>query len=178
MAHYLPMDQLVVTLKNNKPTLTFKGKDYPCAIGRGGIISADAKKEGDGATPAGEFALRRAFWRADRLPKPQTDLPLLAIEKGMGWGDDPKGSKYNKFIESGYPDDGEECLYRVDEIYDLVVVIGYNDSPAQPGKGSAIFLHVARDDYSPTAGCVALHKDHLMAILPHLDSETTILIKP
>ena len=156
-------------------TLTWRGKTYRCALGPAGITTA--KREGDKATPAGIFPLRRALYRADRLTKPQTVLPLAAIALDDGWCDDPGDPSYNRAVTLPYPA-RHERLWRDDALYDAVVVIGHNDDPVRPGAGSAIFLHVAKPDYAPTEGCVALAKEDLLTVLADLDTDTMIEIRP
>jgi L,D-peptidoglycan transpeptidase YkuD (ErfK/YbiS/YcfS/YnhG family) len=111
--------------------------------------------EGDGITPVGRFPVREIFYRADRIAKPHTALPLRATRQDDGWCDDPADPNYNRLVKLPYPASAEQ-MWRDDHLYDLVVVLGYNDDPVVPGKGSAIFLHLARPDYSHTHGCVAL----------------------
>jgi len=159
-------------------TLIFNDAVFRCAVGRGGIVAAEKKREGDGCTPAGTWRLRECWYRADRLSQaPVTALPLKVIQKNDGWCDDPAHPLYNRhFIISSplptpLPHAGEgtpqsfEHLWREDHAYDLVVPLGYNDDPVVPGRGSAIFLHVAAPDYAPTEGCVALLKPDLLAVL-------------
>jgi L,D-peptidoglycan transpeptidase YkuD (ErfK/YbiS/YcfS/YnhG family) len=124
-----------------------------CALGKGGVRTD--KEEGDGATPAGLLPLRRVFYRADRVTPPRCAIPIEPIAPADGWCDDPADRDYNRFVH--LPHDGRhEELWRRDEIYDVIVVLGWNDAPVVKGRGSAIFLHVARPDYAPTEGCVAL----------------------
>ena len=133
-----------------------------CALGPAGI-RAD-KREGDGATPAGRFALRRVLYRPDRLERPTTGLPVLALSPLDGWCDAADDPLYNRPLRLPYPA-SHERLWRSDAIYDLIVVLGHNDDPVRPGAGSAVFLHLARPDYAPTAGCIALARADLMAVL-------------
>jgi L,D-peptidoglycan transpeptidase YkuD (ErfK/YbiS/YcfS/YnhG family) len=142
--------------------LSWDGTEMPCALGRAGI--RPDKREGDGATPAGVFALRRLLYRADRLPAPRTFLESAPIHPDDGWCDDPADPRYNRPVRLPYPA-RHEALWRDDALYDLLVVLGYNDDPPVPGAGSAIFLHVATADYAPTAGCVALAQDDLLTLL-------------
>ena len=142
--------------------LSWSGHRVRCALGRGGL-RAD-KREGDGATPIGSFALRRVFYRADRLPLPRTALPVQPLEPDMGWCDDPDDPAYNRLVTLPFAA-RHERLWRDDELYDLVTVIGHNDEPPVSGLGSAIFLHVARPDWAPTEGCVALARADLLALL-------------
>jgi L,D-peptidoglycan transpeptidase YkuD (ErfK/YbiS/YcfS/YnhG family) len=161
--------------------LTFAGKIYHCAIGKGGF-SAD-KKEGDGCTPLGVFPLRECWYRADKIAKPKTDLPLKIIMQNDGWCDDVNSPDYNRHIKLSQGE--RECrkvprhekLWRDDDVYDLIIPLGYNDSSVIPGKGSAIFMHVARSNYEPTEGCVALKLEDLLEILPFFSAKTLIEIK-
>lgn len=160
-------------LKVTGNKLSFNGKTYRCAIGRGGF-SAN-KKEGDGATPIGTFPLRACWYRADVLPAPKTGLPLTIIHKDDGWCDDPKSPYYNQHVKLPFAASHEE-LWRLDGTYDIVVPLGYNDGPVVPGKGSAIFLHVAKPGYTPTEGCVALARADLLTVLAHAGTGSTIEI--
>jgi L,D-peptidoglycan transpeptidase YkuD (ErfK/YbiS/YcfS/YnhG family) len=136
----------------------------PCALGRSGVVPAAAKREGDGATPAGRWPLRRVLYRIDRTPPPRTALPVLPIAPDDGWCDDPADPAYNRPVSLPYPASAEP-LWREDGLYDLLVELGYNDDPPRPGAGSCIFLHLARPGYGPTRGCVALAREHLEAVL-------------
>ena len=148
---------------------------WRCALGREGV--ADNKSEGDGMTPAGEFPLRRLLYRADRLALPRTGLRGHPIGPKDGWCDDPRSSVYNKWVHM--PNEWHcEALWREDQLYDLVVPIGYNDDPAVPDLGSAIFLHVARPDYAATEGCVAFARTDLIEILRRCSRATYVRILP
>ncbi len=135
---------------------------YRCALGHGGV-RAD-KHEGDGVTPVGVFALRRVLYRADRVAAPHTGLEVGPISESDGWCDDPGDPNYNRPVALPYAA-SHERLWREDAVYDLIVVLGHNDDPPQPGLGSAIFMHVARPEYEPTQGCVALATADLLAVL-------------
>ena len=135
---------------------------WRCAIGPAGI--AAEKREGDGTTPAGRFAIRRLLYRPDRLPPPPTGLSSLPLSPLDGWCDDPADPLYNRPVRLPYRA-GHERLWLESAVYDLIVLLGHNDDPVRPGAGSAVFLHVARPDYSPTAGCIALAKPDLLAML-------------
>lgn len=133
--------------------LDWRGERIPCAIGRGGVPAH--KVEGDGGTPAGTLTLRRVLYRADRISVPATRLPRVPIGPDDGWCDDVHDSSYNRPVR--LPHVGRhERLWRDDGLYDLLAVLGWNDAPVVPGRGSAIFLHVATADLAPTEGCVAL----------------------
>ncbi len=144
--------------------LSIDGRITRCAIGRGGIVPATAKLEGDRASPAGLWPLRRAFWRSDRAPPPSTRLPLAAIAPTDGWCDAPGDEHYNRLVTLPYTASAES-LWRVDRLYDLVIVLGHNDDPVIAGAGSAIFLHLARDDFAPTDGCIATGRADLLDIV-------------
>jgi len=153
--------------------LLWKGKRVRCALGRGGVSTA--KREGDGATPAGTFALKRVLYRADRVAAPVTALPVRALETDDGWCDDPKDPAYNRPVKVPFAA-GHERLWRDDALYDVIVEIGFNDDPVEPGRGSAIFLHRAKPGYAPTEGCVALALDDLLALLGDCDASAQITI--
>ncbi len=142
--------------------LTFRGETYRCALGRGGI-RAD-KQEGDGATPVGLLPLRRLLYRADKVAIPRTIVPREPIAPSDGWCDDPRHRDYNKQITLPH-DARHEELWRRDDLYDLVGVLGWNDAPVVRDRGSAIFLHVARADFAATEGCVALQRPDLQRLL-------------
>ncbi len=153
--------------------LRWNGKTYRCAIGKGGF-SAD-KKEGDGCTPLGVFALRECWYRADRLEAPQTKLPLRIITPEDGWCDDPSHPDYNRHVRLPFAA-SHENLHREDPVYDLIIPLGYNDNPIAPGEGSAIFMHIAKPDYSGTEGCIALNLPDLLEILRDVSQNTMIRI--
>lgn len=154
-------------------SLFFLGRRCRCALGRGGI-AAD-KREGDGATPAGVFALRRLLFRPDRLAPPETTLPTAPLRPDDGWCDAPADPAYNRQVRLPYPASAE-ALWRQDHLYDLIVVIGHNDAPVVAGAGSAIFLHLARRDWGPTEGCVALALDDLLDVLAGVGATTRLRI--
>jgi L,D-peptidoglycan transpeptidase YkuD (ErfK/YbiS/YcfS/YnhG family) len=136
---------------------------WRCALGAGGIRGD--KREGDGATPAGLLPLRRLLYRADRLPAPSCPaMPVEPIAPEDGWCDDSGHPDYNRAVRLPHPA-RHERLWRDDALYDIVGVLGWNDAPVVRGRGSAIFLHLARPDYAPTQGCVALAEADLRAAL-------------
>ena len=147
---------------------------FRCALGRTGI-RVD-KREGDGATPAGVFPLREVLYRADRVARPATALPVRPLEPHDGWCDAPTDARYNRLVRLPYGASAEQ-LWRADRLYDLIVVVGYNDAPVVPGKGSAIFLHVARANYAPTAGCVAFARGHLLRILAMTAARARLIVR-
>lgn len=153
--------------------LQWQGKIYRCAVGRNGLTRD--KHEGDGATPCGRFALRNVLYRPDRLDLPATDLAVSALRPQDGWCDTPADPHYNQPVHLPYPAPAE-ALWRADQLYDVLVVLGHNDTPVRPGRGSAIFLHVAGPDYAPTEGCIALARDDLLEVIRACASATHITI--
>ena len=155
--------------------LVWKGKTFKCALGKGGVT--DDKKEGDGATPVGCFPIRKVYFRPDRLQMPETVLTVQELNPSDGWCDDSKDVNYNKFVKLPYPASAENLWREEDNLYDIIVELGFNDNPPVPGGGSAIFMHIARPNYSPTAGCVALAQSDLLEILKEVNIETLVCIQ-
>jgi L,D-peptidoglycan transpeptidase YkuD (ErfK/YbiS/YcfS/YnhG family) len=149
------------------------GTAWPVALGRAGI-KAD-KREGDGGTPAGRFRPVRLWWRADRLRRPPTMLPARRIGAIDAWCEDPRDRRYNRPFRRSAGEPGDR-LRRDDALYDLIVEIDHNSRPRVAGRGSAVFIHVARPGFTPTAGCVALRKPALRALLARLTTKTRIVI--
>ena len=135
---------------------------FPCALGRSGMTHS--KREGDGATPIGTLRFGQLHWRGDRMRHPRTALPLRRISTQAGWCDDPGNRRYNRPVTLPFPA-SHERMWRDDGLYDVVIELGWNMRPAIKGRGSAIFMHVARPGYQPTEGCVALRRDHLLRLL-------------
>ena len=138
------------------------GRRFRCAIGRGGY--ALDKREGDGATPIGTWPFRMVYFRPDRGPPPETGLETRPLSESDGWCDAPDDPAYNRPVTLPYATSHEE-MWRDDALYDIVVVLGHNDDPPVPGLGSAIFMHIAREGYLPTEGCVALTRADLEQVL-------------
>ena len=134
----------------------------PCCIGPAGIKVH--KREGDGATPFGVWPLREIFYRPDRVSGPKTRLLVQPLKPDYGWCDAATDRNYNRLVRLPYPASAEP-LWRDDEVYDIIVVLGYNDEPRIAGGGSAIFMHIARADMAPTAGCIALSRADLLRLL-------------
>jgi L,D-peptidoglycan transpeptidase YkuD (ErfK/YbiS/YcfS/YnhG family) len=169
----MPADDDIRILSSNR--LAFKGRVYACAIGRNGFTSAH--REGDGATPLGRFPLRGCLYRDDRTPPPATCLALLKIEPQDGWCDDPDSPWYNRPVRLPFAS-SHERLAREDHVYDLIVPLGFNDAPVIAGRGSAIFFHLAHDDYRPTEGCVAVSLPDMLEILSCVTPQTQMRIEP
>ena len=135
-----------------------------CALGRAGVKAAADKREGDLASPAGVWPIRRVLYRPDRGDAPKTALPTAPLAPDDGWCDAPSDPAYNHPVKRPYPASAE-AMWREDHLYDLVVVLGHNDDPPAAGMGSAIFLHLARGGYLPTEGCVAVTRADMEDLL-------------
>ena len=146
----------------------------PVALGRGGIKAN--KREGDGGTPRGAFRLSRLWWRADRHPRPVTSLPVQRISSADGWCEDPHDRRYNRPIKVAPHAQGDR-LARKDSLYDFIVEIDHNARPRISGRGSAVFIHAARQGFAPTAGCVALEFNMLRRLLARLGPRTRIVVE-
>ena len=173
----MPVDLMVHAdaLTPHRGVLACGASPYPCALGARGVTPT--KREGDQATPLGSFPLRRVFYRPDVFATPPaTHLPTVAITASHGWCDDPAHPEYNRLVTLPFAA-GHERLWRDDELYDLVVEIGYNDDPPRPGLGSAIFLHIARLDFSGTQGCVALRREDLVTVLAALEPGSRLVVQ-
>jgi L,D-peptidoglycan transpeptidase YkuD (ErfK/YbiS/YcfS/YnhG family) len=145
----------------------------PVALGRAGI-RAD-KREGDGGTPRGCFRLLRLWWRADRLPRPRTLLPVRRTGPLDAWCEDKADRRYNRAVRRSANEPGDR-LMRADHLYDLIVEIDHNTRPRVAGRGSAVFIHVAREAFAPTAGCIALRRRDLQILIERLARDTRIII--
>ncbi len=153
--------------------VSFNDTFFNCVFGKNGF-SPD-KVEGDEKTPIGVFSIDTIFFRADRLDPFKTNLEITPIYENFAWCDDPISPFYNQFITLPFAE-GHERLWRDDELYDIVVVLSYNTEPVVKGKGSAIFMHVAKEDMKYTKGCVALEKKDLIALLGLIREDTKIEI--
>ena len=153
--------------------LTAAGRSIPVALGRGGILAN--KREGDGGTPKGTFRPRRLWWRADRHPRPRTSLPVRPIRTHDAWCEDPADRHYNQPIRLERDSCGDR-LTRTDHLYDFIVEIDHNTVPRVARRGSAVFLHLARENFGPTAGCVSMTKSAMLRLLQRLGRKTKIVI--
>jgi len=153
--------------------LTAGQLSFPVALGRGGIRAN--KREGDGGTPRGVFRPRCLWWRADRHPRPSTFLPVRIIRPEDGWCEDPASRHYNRPVRLG-PHECGDRLARADHLYDFLVEIDHNTSPRVAGLGSAVFLHLARESFAPTAGCISMTRPAMLRLLRRLGPATRILI--
>lgn len=146
-----------------------------CILGKGGVKPAADKREGDGASPLGTWPIRRLLYRPDKTPPPKTGLPVHPIQPNEGWCDAPEDPGYNRPVKLPYAA-SHERLWRDDDVYDLVLVLGHNDDPVTPGMGSAIFLHLTRPERTPTEGCVALDRPDLLDMLAQARPGDTVTI--
>lgn len=154
------------------------GQILRCAIGKAGTIGAADKREGDNKSPLGTWVMREVWYRPDAYPEgPKTALPVRATRPEDGWCDAPGDPNYNRPVTLPYPASAER-MWRDDHVYDLVVVLGHNDDPPVPGLGSAIFMHLARDGYPGTEGCVALAREDIEAVLASAKPGDAIEIVP
>jgi L,D-peptidoglycan transpeptidase YkuD (ErfK/YbiS/YcfS/YnhG family) len=154
--------------------LTVGQQTFRVALGRGSIRAN--KREGDGGTPRGEFRLIRLWWRADRHPRPPTRLPARRITRDLAWCEDPGDRRYNHWFRRAPGATGDR-LWRDDRLYDFIVEIDHNTRPRVAGRGSAVFIHVARPGFRPTAGCVAMGLPRLRWLLGRMGPETRIAIQ-
>jgi L,D-peptidoglycan transpeptidase YkuD (ErfK/YbiS/YcfS/YnhG family) len=154
--------------------LTAGGQTLPVALGRGGILAN--KREGDGGTPRGTFRPRQVWWRADRHARPRTHLPVRAIQPEDAWCEDPGDRHYNQPVRLDAGQRGDR-LRRDDHLYDFIVEIDHNTEPRIAGRGSAVFLHLARENFGPTAGCVSMTKSAMLRLLQWIGPETKIVIE-
>jgi L,D-peptidoglycan transpeptidase YkuD (ErfK/YbiS/YcfS/YnhG family) len=153
--------------------LTAGEQTIPVALGRGGIRAN--KREGDGGTPRGDFRPLRLWWRADRHPRPRTFLPVRAIGPDDAWCEDPSDRHYNQQVKLASNQAGDR-LRRDDHLYDYIVEIDHNTRPRIAGRGSAVFLHLARENFSPTSGCVSMTRGAMLRLLARLGPQTRIVI--
>ena len=162
---------MLITLKN-KEALIIDDFIFKCSIGKSGIKTK--KIEGDKTTPRGKFSLGKLYYRADKVQKPLTKIPIKIITKNMGWCNDPNDKKYNKEFNLRMKKKGEK-LFRRDHKYDAFIAINYNTNPVKPGAGSAIFLHLTKN-YKPTSGCIAIDIKSFLFILKFIKTKTKIKI--
>ena len=153
--------------------LQYKNLKFRCALGKAGIKKKE--KEGDNVTPKGTFKITKMYYRPDKIKNITSLVKKIKIKNNMGWCDDPSSNLYNRQIK--LPNKfGHEKLYRKDNLYDLILVLNYNINPIIKNKGSAIFIHVAKNSYKKTKGCIALKKKHLIELVSKIKKNTKIKI--
>jgi len=160
--------------QRSRGVLLAGSRALPVALGRTGIKAN--KREGDGATPRGTFRLKRLWWRAGRHPRPPTLLPVKRINPDDGWCEDPSDRHYNQRIKVP-PKSKADRLTRLDNLYDFLIELDHNTRPRIAGRGSAVFIHVARPGFQPTAGCVALDINSLRRLLARVGPRTKIMVE-
>ena len=162
----------MIIVKKSK-YLKYKNLKFRCSLGKGGIRKK--KKEGDNITPRGIFKITSIYYRPDRIKTISTQLKKIKITKNIGWCDDPKSNFYNKEIK--LPNKfSHEKFYRKDNLYDIIAILNYNTKPIIKNKGSAIFIHIANNNYKPTAGCVGIKKSNLIKLLSIIKKNNKIKI--
>jgi len=162
---------MIIVKKSNY--LKYKNFKIRCSLGKAGIKKKE--KEGDNITPKGIFKIICIYYRSDRIKKITTAFKKIKIEKTMGWCDDPKSSFYNKEIKIPNKFNYEQ-FYRKDNLYDIIVPLNYNTNPILKNKGSAIFIHIAKNNYKPTAGCIGIKKSNLIKLLSIIKKNTKVKI--
>ena len=158
-------------------TVTAFGETIAAVFGRAGAIAAGAKREGDGATPLGIWPIRTALLRPDRMAAPATALPWRWLRPHDGWSDDSADPAYNRPVRHPHGLSAER-LWRDDHAYDVIIVLGHNDSPPVPALGSAIFWHCSQPDRRPTEGCIAIDRAILARWLDRFVPGDTVTIAP
>ena len=157
---------------NNK-YISFNNYKVKCSVGKRGI--GKKKKEGDLITPKGSFKIKNILYRKDRIKNIETKLETIPIKKNMAWCDDPSSKKYNKLVILPFKFSHEK-LYKKENIYDIILVLDYNMNPIKKNKGSAIFIHVAKDNFKKTSGCVAIKKTNLIKLIKEINPNSKVKI--
>ena len=165
----LTFDTLETIIKPDGVYTEWLDSVFKAAIGKNGVIAAEDKTEGDLKTPKGCYKVTRGFYRPDKMDCPKSIIPFTALDPSFGWCDDQSHPLYNQQILKPF-NASHEDLWRDDDVYDLILVTDHNTNPIVPGKGSAVFIHVARDDFTPTAGCLALRKEDLLMIIERCEA--------
>ncbi|MBD0425580.1 L,D-transpeptidase family protein [Aquisalinus flavus] len=165
--------QLKVTARKSEPRgiISVRDTQFDCALGPAGLVRR--KKEGDGGTPLATMPLLQVYFRPDHVERPQTRLRTIPLLPNMGWCDDPSSPAYNRLVHLPF-DGSHEKMWRDDHAYDICVVLGWNYDKPRPGEGSAIFFHLAKENYSPTEGCIAVSLDAMLGILKHCGTGSEI----
>ena len=160
-------------IKLQNKFLYFDKYKIKCAVGKRGITLK--KLEGDNKTPSGIFKFNNIFYRKDRIPKIKAYLPKIIIKKNMGWCDDSNSKFYNKLIKFPF-DFRAEKLWISENIYDVIIIINYNTENIVKKRGSAIFLHIAKKNYTPTKGCIAISKRDMNIVISKINTKTKLRI--
>ena len=160
-----------ILIKNK--SLSFNNYKVKCSIGKRGI--GTKKKEGDQVTPRGSYKIRGILYRKDKIKDLKTKIIKKVINKKMGWCDDPESKKYNQLIKLPFKFNFEK-LYRNDDIYDIIFILNFNTNPVKKNKGSAIFIHIAKKNYLPTKGCIAIKRNDIKKLAREINRKTLVKI--
>ena len=163
-------DTLKTIIQSDDVYIQFRDSVFKAAIGKNGVIAAEDKVEGDLKTPKGRYRVTHGFYRPDKMDCPKSIILFTALDPSFGWCDEPSHPLYNQHVIKPF-DASHEDLWRGDDVYDVILVTDHNTNPTVPGKGSAVFIHIAREDFTPTAGCLALRKEDLLAIIENCSAE-------
>jgi len=158
----------------HKNKITFSNYKAKCAIGKRGI--SKNKVEGDLKTPKGSFNLEYILYRKDRIEQIKTTLKKIIIKRNMAWCDDPLSKYYNKLVKLPFKSSAEK-LFRKDNTYDVIIVVNFNRKIIKKNKGSAIFIHLAKKNYKPTKGCVAISKPFMLNLVSMISKKSKIIIR-
>ena len=164
-----------ISMRAAKGVMAVGALRFPCVIGRSG--RTHIKKEGDGATPVGQWRLLQMMYRRDRALPPRSRLPARATKNYDGWCDQAGDRNYNRLVRLPYPA-GHEEMRRTDGLYDVVVILSHNQRPRAQGRGSAVFLHLTSPVGNPTAGCVALSRRDMATVLSRCGTSTRLVVTP
>ena len=163
-------DTLTTIIEGEHICVQWRDFVFKAAIGENGVIAAEDKIEGDLRTPAGRYRVTHGYYRPDKLNPPHSMIPFTPLEPTFGWCDEPSHAFYNQRIDMPFAASHEK-LWRNDDAYDLILVTNHNTNPIVPGKGSAVFIHVARENFTPSAGCLTLQKQDLLYIVENCSAD-------
>jgi L,D-peptidoglycan transpeptidase YkuD (ErfK/YbiS/YcfS/YnhG family) len=158
--------------KGNEWKISFE--PFNAVIGRKGFAKVDEKKEGDGKTPSGIYALGKTFGYDEFI---NTKMPYRQILADDLWVDDPNADDYNRWVKKDFTlAKSYEKMKRDDNLYKYGIIIEYNTNPIVKGNGSAIFFHVWGGEGITTEGCIAVSEQDIVKILDWLDPQASPVI--
>ena len=158
------IDILETIIQSDGTYIQWRDQILKAAIGKNGVIVAENKVEGDLKSPMGSYRVTHGYYRPDKMDCPKSIIPFAVLEPSFGWCDEPTHPLYNQQVMKPF-DASHEDLWRDDDVYDVILVTDHNTNPIVPGKGSAVFIHVARENFEPTDGCLALRKEDLLMVI-------------